>query len=300
MKSVKNPMQAGRFESIPPSGGWRACMVCALMLLAAAPVRADPQEAIPKPAYLLGVFPHLTAARLEKIFAPIAADMSAVVGRRVLIRTRTTYAAFSEELRKQRYDIALLQPFDYVQVREAYSMIPLARRAAPLSAVFVVNEAVPIYSLADLRGKELALPPETAAVSHLAKAALVHAGLMPGKDVILHYQRSHDACLQQLLIRRVDACGTADYPLRFFKEKMNIPFQELARSPTIPHVLFAVHPRVVERDREAIKQSILSWLDRDAGRRILSNGRLQPFVAASDEEYEIVRTYWREIKDQTE
>ncbi len=293
-------MRAGMCVIRRTGGECCTWLACALMLLAVVPVRADPQETIPKPAYLLGVFPHLTAARLEKIFAPIAADMSAAVGRRVLIRTRTTFTAFSEELGKQRYDIALLQPFDYIRVREDYGMIPLARRGAPLSAVIVVNEAVPIYSLSDLKSKELALPPQTAAVSHLAKAVLVHAGLTPGKDVVLRYQRSHDACLQQLLIRRVHACGTADYPLRFFQEKMNIAFQELARSPTIPHVLFAAHPRVDKRDRDAIKQSILSWPDRDAGRRILSNGRLQPFVAASDEEYEIVRTYWREIKGPTE
>jgi len=248
-----------------------------------------------KPPYVLGIFPHLTTARLEEVFAPIAADMANAVERRVVLQTRSTFSTFMEELEKETYDIALIQPFDYIRVRARYGMIPLARRGSPLSAVIMVNSDTDIYRLSDLKGKTLALPPEVAAVSHLAKAALVQAGLVPGRDVTLSFHRSHDACLQQLMIKRADACATADYPVRFFQDRMKISFRQLARTPEIPHVLFAVHPRVAPQDREAIKQAILSWPDREEGRKIMQNGKLQPFQAATDEEYEVVRTFWKQI-----
>lgn len=247
-------------------------------------------------AYVLGIFPHLATARLEEIFAPIAADLSRAVGRRVLLRTRSSFAGFSEELGREKYDIALVQPFEYVMIRERYGMVPLARRGSPLSAVIMVNSDAPYHELADLKGRVLALPPEVAAVSHLAKTALLHAGLVPGRDIRLRFLRSHDACLQQLMIERADACATADYPVRFFQDKMHILFRQLARTPKIPHVLFVAHPRVSAADREAIRQAILSWPEREEGRKIMANGRLQPFKLATDAEYDVVREYWDQLQ----
>ncbi len=54
---------------------------------------AGPTET--KAPYRLGVSPYLPTARLEEAYAPAAADFAKALGREILLRTKTTFAAVS-------------------------------------------------------------------------------------------------------------------------------------------------------------------------------------------------------------
>jgi phosphonate transport system substrate-binding protein len=258
-----------------------------LLLFLAVTVRG----AEPGRPYEFGVFPHLATARLEQIFAPVAAQFQSALHGDVLLRTRPSFEAFMEELDRGRYDIALVQPFDYLRIHALHGYIAVARRGEPLSAVIMVMPDSSAVRLSDLRGAVIGLPPAVAAVSHLTRIALKQHGIDPGTDVTLRYHRSHDSCLQQLLIGAVAACGTAANPVRFFESKMSVRFRLLATSPGIPHALFVVHPRIPQAAREAIRANILSWPDTEQGRHILATGKFKPFVPCTDADYDIVRRY---------
>jgi phosphonate transport system substrate-binding protein len=256
---------------------------------------AEPVAETAQPPYVFGVFPHLAVARLEKIYAPMAADFSRVLERRVYFRTKPSFEKFMAELRKQTYDIVFVQPFDYVWAHE-YGYLPLARRGEPLTAQIMVEESSPLRDLKDLKGAVLALPPAEAAVSHLTKMALLDAGLNPHQHLTLQHTKSHDSCLQRLLIGAVDACGTAAGPVRFFQARMKVSFRVLGKSRTIPHALIAVHSRVPENERERLRQTIISWQDSADGRQLLARGEHKPFQVVTDAEYNVVRQYWQRLK----
>ncbi len=160
----------------------------------------------------------------------------------------------------------------------------------------MVAENSPYLDLKDLKGAVLALPPADAAVSHLAKMALLDAGLDPHQNLSLQYTKSHDSCLQRLLIGTVDACGTAAGPVRFFQTRMKVSFRTLGKSLTIPHALIVVHSRVPEGERERLRETIISWADSPEGRKLLERGELKPFQTVADAEYDVVRKYWRRIE----
>lgn len=251
-------------------------------------------EPAPRP-YVFGVFPHFAVARLETIYAPMAADFGRVLERKVYLRTKPNFEKFTAELRKQYYDIVFLQPFDYVWAQD-YGYLPLARRSEPLSAQILVSENSPLITIKDLKGATLALPPAEAAVSHLTKMALLDAGLNPLHDVELQFTKSHDSCLQRLLIGVVDACGTAAGPVRYFQTRMKVSFRLLGKSATIPHALIAIHARVPESERERLRDTIISWADNPGGRKLLERGELAPFQSVADAEYDVVRNYWQRIE----
>lgn len=260
---------------------------------------AHAKETAARPvAYQLGVFPHLAAGQIENMFAPIAQDFSKALGRPVVLKTKPSFEDFMRELDNQTYDIAFVQPFDYVWAHDRHGYVPLARRGEPLAGLIVVKPESPLRSLAQLKGRKIGMPPEVAAVSHLAKMALLQAGIDPRKDVKVLYYKAHDSCLQQLLIGEIDACSTGAYPLRFFENKWNVNFRILAETQSISHSLFIVHPRVSAKDREIIKKTILSWDKTQAGRLLLERGELKPFVAVTDEEYGEVRKYTRQMQGQ--
>ncbi len=182
-----------------------------------------------------------------------------------------------------------MQPFDYVRVADTFGYRPLATRTEKLAAIVVVKQGSPIKGVADLKGKRIALPPQTAAVTLLLRGHLRANGINPDKDVRLSHHRSHVSCMQKVVIGEADACGTAAPALRFFQEKMKTELIIVTRSREIPHTLFAIHPRVPKKDRDAIQARILGWGESKEGQEILARGQLKPFVPIKDADYDVVR-----------
>ncbi len=244
--------------------------------------------------YLLGVFPHLPSRELEAVFSPIAAEFGKAISKPVRFRSTSSYAKFIERIDEQLYDFAFMQPFDYVDAAKKYGYLPLATRDEPLSAIVAVRSDSPINSLEDLKGKIVALPPQTAAVSRLTKATFHDLGFAFDQDIRFSHTLSHSSCLQQVLIKLVDACGTAAPALRFFQKEMAQVMRIVGESKAIPHSLFVVHPRVPESERQKVLATILSWGNTEEGRKILQRGAFMPFKVISDQDYDVVRAMARD------
>ena len=245
--------------------------------------------------YEFGVFPYLPITKIHDLYAPMASDFEAKLGRQVQLGSKSGYATFGAELRKQTYDIALVQPFDYIDAHDKHGYLPLARRSGDLEALIVVRRDSPLRTLDDLKGKIIANPPADAAVSQLTSMALWEAGIHPSVDVRRDYGRNHFTCLQSVLIGAADACGTAEQALHTVEGKAQAMnrFRVLHKTASIPHALFVVHKRVARKDRDALLKTILDWPKTEEGRRILERGQFMPFVAAKDADYEVVREYVR-------
>lgn len=239
--------------------------------------------------YIMGVFPHLPPRELEKVYSPMAADISKAIGKPVIFRTSSTYKKFMQQLDKQVFDIAFVQPFDYVRAADKYGYRPLATRQESLSAIIVTKVDSSLNGINDLKNKTISLPPKVAAVSHLIKDYLTSNNLKPGRDITLTYHRSHVSCMQQVLIGTADACGTAAPALRFFQHKMKVTLKTIGKSRDIPHTLFSIHPRVPASIKKTIQQRILSWGNTTEGKKMLKRGRLKPLKLIKDSDYNIVR-----------
>ena len=247
--------------------------------------------------YEFGVFPYLPQTKIHDLYAPMAREFEAKLGRQVQLGSRTGFAAFGEELRKETYDIAFVQPFDYVDAHDRHGYLPLARRSGDLEALIVVRHDSPLASLQDLRGKVVANPPVEAAVSQLTSMALLEAGIPPGTGVRRDYGKNHLTCLRSVLIGAADACGTAEQALRTLESGQGgTRFRILHKTAPIPHALFVAHKRVSKRERDALLKTILDWPNTEEGRRILERGQFVPFVAATDVDYEVIRSYIRNRK----
>jgi phosphonate transport system substrate-binding protein len=240
-------------------------------------------------SYSLGVFPHLPPRDLEKVFAPLAGDLGKAVHKKVLLNSSATFDKFAANLDEEEYDIAFVQPFDYIRAADEHGYLPLATRKEKLSAIIVTRQDSPLKSLNDLRGKKLALPPSNSAVSRLLRAYLWKNGINPDRDIELIHFRTHFSCMQQVIIGEVVACGTAPPTRRYFEGKYNVILPVIAETRGIPHALWIVHKRVPLKDRKILLQRILSWGKTKEGRRMLADGRLAPYVPVTDAAYDVVR-----------
>jgi phosphonate transport system substrate-binding protein len=254
-------------------------------------IAVTPSDAAPAPGkeYVMGVFPHLPPRDLEDVFGPMAKDFGEHLGHPVVLASSTTFERFSESLDSQKFDIAFVQPFDYIRIAEKYGYLPLATRTERLNGIIVTPKDGPLKSVSGLKGKHIALPPSSAAVSQLILLHLRERGLQPDKDLTVTYHRSHVSCMQQVVIGEADACGTAAPSLRFFQNKMQVDLKVIASTRDIPSSLFVIHPRVPKKERERLRNRIISWSNTDEGKTILARGELTPFMHVDDNDYDVVR-----------
>ena len=257
----------------------------------------------PVSEYTMGTFPFLPPANLESIFAPISAEISAAVGKPVRMRATTTFDGFTKAIVEKKYDIVQMQPFDYIRVGKAAGYIPLVTRTEPLYAYFSSKPDTKIRSLKDLKGALVGLPPETSAISYLAKSALKAEGLTAPAHLRFRYFPNHLACLQQLLIGSVTACATSAPAARLFEEQAGVTLSHIANSRFIPHTMFAVHSRVPAKDREVIKKTLvsttLSGVDPKLRKLFIdvnpSDG-IHYFVPVSDRDYDSARRILKQVE----
>jgi phosphonate transport system substrate-binding protein len=242
-----------------------------------------------KPSYTLGVFPNMPPQELESVFGPIAAAIGKAIDAEVTFKTSSTYQTFMNKLDEQAYDIAYVQPFDYVRIADKYGYRPLAAMSEPLATMFVVKVDSKIEAFDDLRGKKIGFPPPVAAVSYLGKAYLKQRGFDLNKDVKISHFKSHLSCLQQVIIGNIDVCGTAGPMVRYFQYRMGLHTKVIGESPSIPHVLFATHPRVKEEDRKKMLKVLLSWSKTREGKEMLKRSKLNIYNAITDDAYDVVR-----------
>ena len=286
---MPNARTASRYRELIQNLSVFALCCCALYVQPSVAEVNDSAVATEKPAYNMGVFPYLPPRQLEKVFAPMAKDLGETINKEIVFRTNTTFSKFSRNLDAEEYDIAFVQPFDYIRAADKLGYKPLVTRKGKLLSMLMVRQDSPLNSIADVKGKRIAFPPSSAAVSRLMKVHLRNNGIDPEKDVTITHHRSHVSCMQQVLIGEADACGTAAPAVRFFQHKMKVQLKPIAKSDQIPHPLFAVHPRVSAEERQAMQQRILEWAETPEGRKLLDAGKLLSFERIEDSAYDVVR-----------
>jgi ABC-type phosphate/phosphonate transport system substrate-binding protein len=279
----------------PRTARWRrTAALVALVCLAIVAAPVDPTgagQANGLAGFRFGVFPYLPALTIDRIFGPIAASFAAELGRPVHLKTSSTFEKFADQLDQQTYDIIFVHPFLYVQAADRSNYLPLARLEGQLSAAALVRSERPWRTWSDLAGRVVGLPPALAAVSELAKIALVDAGLMPGTETTLRHYRTKAACVQAVSIGTADVCVLPRFVLPQIKALGDGKLRVMAATPPINHLVFATHARMPDFDRKELLALILSWPDTEQGRAILATGSWPRFIAARDEDYAQVRDY---------
>ena len=267
----------------------RAVLVCVLFLVFQ-PIEAAQMDA-PPASYRLGIFPYMAHRQTVEFFGPVAANMETALNHPIRLETVQSFPAFTQELEKQSYDIALIQPFDYPSAVNKHGYLPIAQFSVPLISQFYVRDDSQYKNIKDLRGTVIAMPPETAASTKMTLRALYDHKLIPGSDVEIRYFKSHDSCIQQVWAGNASACGTARPPILIFQKRMQARLRSIYDTPPIPHVLFVANQRVPAEDRTKLQKLITGWRDTEDGRKLLKNLGFPGFVTPKPSEYAVMHNY---------
>ena len=212
--------------------------------------------------YKLGVFPHYSESHIETAYTAIAKDLSEHSSKPIHLDADEN---FSLNLKQEKYDIVLVQPLDFIDIADKFGYIPLVTQKKAFRAIIVVRENSPLRTLQNLLGRDLYLPPRNTAISYLTKHHLKESGFNLMDDLDITHESTHISCLLKVVIRIADACATAPEAMELFKEKVHVTFSILNKTSPVPHVLIAAHPRVLKKERAALKKQLLSWEHTESG-----------------------------------
>lgn len=245
-------------------------------------------------AYEFGVLPYLTPARLEKAYTPAVLEFSRLLHRRVYLRTSTKSQRFFDKLQEHAFDIAIVNPFDSVAALGTFGYVPIASRPSHRCNIYA-NVSGPITRIDDLKHKVVGVASERSPITFFSLRILNRHNLRAGTDYLLKTYPTTPACLHNLVVGQVDACGASSVTADVFKTQRGIDLRVVENCEMFPGMVVIVHSRVPQSDRELLRQAILSWPYTEEGRTLLSAiGKHARFVPYDAQAYKNIKTYYQE------
>lgn len=241
--------------------------------------------------YHLGIFPYMAPRQTVEFFGPVATSMAAELHHEIKLESMPNFADFTRAIKQHKFDIVLIQPFDYPEVVEKMGYVPIAQLSVPLVTQFFVRDDSSYRTIEDLRFSTIAMPPAQSANARMALRALHDNKLIPDTDVEVHYFNSHDSCIQQVWVGSASACTTAQPPILVFEQRMQAKLRAIYDTPSIPHAMFVTSPSMPAEQRAKLQKLITGWSGNENGRAILKGLGSPGFIPARPDEYAMMRNY---------
>jgi ABC-type phosphate/phosphonate transport system substrate-binding protein len=221
---------------------------------------------------------------LVKNFAPLLPALTHAVQLPVRLLTASSFGSFSDNLAAGKYDIVLVQPFEFEKaVHLGY--IPLAGMKSLVYGTFFVRKNSAYHRISDFKGKTIAMAPAESAQSRLGRYALLKAGLKPNHDVSIKYVNTHDACLREVQRKAAAACVTSPIVPKMLPKDYIHGMRQVGQTEKIPGVVFLAHKRLPALIRTKLQREIMSWNDTSQGKKILDSMQFGSFTLVDPDMY---------------
>lgn len=233
---------------------------------------------------LFGTFPYFNPRRVAAHLAPLTEQLAVFLKMPVHLRTTTSYEQFESNLRAQKYDLALINPFEFTLAREA-DYEPVVRFGDDWQGQVYVKVDSKIADVQGLRGTTVATPAPTAMFTLLALAHLRSRGLEPGRDVQIDHRASHDSCVERVLKGNAAACVTPAITMEQIPEAQSVQLRAIDQTISVPGLALVIQRRHYAAFGASLRQELLSWSSRPEQRAALKHMGLGDFVAVDVDAY---------------
>ncbi len=236
-----------------------------------------------------GIIPQQSAHKLARLWTPILERISQESGYKIAFTTAKNIPTFEQRLSEGQYDIAYINPYQYIRFHDTIGYQALVKAKNKLiKGIVVVQKDSPLKSLKELEGSEVAFPsPNAFAASILTRLAFK----VSGTNIVPVYVSTHDSVYRNVATGRMKAGGGV---LRTFhsvapdvKDRLKILFTTKGYTP---HAI-AIHPEVPQDVAETLQKAFLNLDSDEAGGSLLKNLNIVGFESATDSDWDDVRSF---------
>jgi len=259
-----------------------AAVLAVSLLVFCGTLRAAPE------IYTFSVVPQFERRMLFNIWQPIIDELEKRTGHRFRLVTSLSVSDYESDVAKGLYDFIYINPYMMPLVETRPGYLPLVRDDGALHGILVVRKDSPVQRVEDLQGKSLAVPSMTAlGASLLLRAELDRKFAVKTNPVIA---KTHSSVFVHVINGFTEAGGSVQKALSEQPAKIRDTLRVLHRTQDLPSHPVAAHKRVPPEVRESVRQALIELGKSEAGRQLLDKVPMPRPVAATSEDYEVLRT----------
>jgi phosphonate transport system substrate-binding protein len=260
-------------------------LLASLFCLSSFGVAANPPA---EPTYSFSVAPQFERRKLFGIWQPIVDDLQRRTGLRFELVTSLSVGDYDSDAKNGRYDFIYVNPHMMPLIDKQPGYQPLVRDSAPLHGILVVRKDSPLQRVEDLRDKTLAVPSMSAlGASLLLRAELDRDFGVKTRPIIA---KTHSSVFLHVVNGLADAGGSVQKALAEQDDRIRDSLRVLHRTRDVPSHPIAGNLRVPEKVREQVRRAFLAMSADPSGRALLAEVPMREAVAASAEDYQVLKT----------
>jgi phosphonate transport system substrate-binding protein len=273
-------------------------LACAVFLLAACHRRAEPAAGDSPKVIRLADTGIEGMEDLSRAYGPFAAELEKLTGVKVEFFPVSNRTAAVTALQFKQVDLILAGPSEYAAIASRLPVRPVVGIERPqYHTVFVVKAGSPVQSLADLKGRRIAMKDPGSTTGHIVPVWMLHrAGLDVDRDVKILLLDG--ARLEALAAGDVDALGSGvrDYD-QLIKRFGPGSYRIIAQSEAMPNDLILAGSTLSVAFVDKLQEQILAHgqplMDAILGSTRRDRYAGSRFVAVQDGDYDVIREGYR-------
>ncbi len=284
-------------------------VLCAAVLVACSRQEAPPSPK-PKPAagrtLRIGLIPEQNLFNQLERYEPIAGYLSRKIGVHFELKILPRYGNIIDNLRAENLDGAFFGSFTYALAHEKIGVTAIARplyldNTSTYYGLIFVRKDSGIRTLKDMRRKRFAFVDKATTAGYLLPLEYFHRGGVKdyhGYFRETYFTGTHQDAIYDVLNGKADA-GAAKNTVYFRLAREDVRIRRdieiLARSPDVPENGLALRMDLDDLLKKQIRETLLGMHEDPLGKEILRQFGAIRFIETTNEDYEPVFAYARQI-----
>lgn len=257
---------------------------------------AAPREAA-VPIYRFAVHPLHNPRKLTEAYQPLVDHLNRqITGARIELEASRDYQAYEQKFRAREPGFLLPNPWHSIEaMKVGYHIVAMAGDADDFKGIFIVRRDSKLKTPADLKGKVVSYPSQTALAACIMPQYFLHQhGIDVNKDIQNAYVGSQESSIMNVYLGKSIAGATWPPPWRLFQADHPAEAAQLRviwETPPLVNNSVMVRDDIPPALGQKVRQVLLDLPATAEGRAILAGMATARFHAADDASYLIVRRY---------
>jgi len=258
-----------------------AALIPATMLFAGAPAaQAAPGDLVM--AVCEGTFSGASPAEIVDKYHPIADVVGKALKAHVVVSPVCSFGRLESGIAEQRFDLVMARPSDYsARAIRDHGYRFVARVTPDVQCVYLVPKDSPLKSLAEVKGKRVALPEKTSYMGQVCVAELRDNGCDAANKA--QFVKEQAVVMYQLKERNVDVGGVSSHSKAVTPKALEAAgLRELGRSREQPYFPVIASKRLTEAQVAAVRKELVGLSATPEGRATLQHLGLGGYDAGGE------------------
>jgi len=238
----------------------------------------------------MGVHPYNSALALIATHRPLTDYLDKTLGRDVELFTAPDFDSYLKALLAGEYDLAICPPhFAAMAMEKGY--VPLFHYKTRLEPIMAVRADSALRSVADFRGKRIAMADHTAFIRIVMVKWLEDQGLRAGYDYQVVEKPTHGAAIAAVSLGEADAgLGTATI-LRLVPADVRAQLRVMSFGLSFPHVVTMAHRRLGDAMLATLRAALLAFPATVGGKEFFGKMEVGGYDVMTADDLRVVQPY---------